>query len=202
MLFICRCTVQLTTHGEFCNRKKNGELYWESASISPIRDASGEITHYVAIKDDVTERKRMEDELLKATPAHMALAAARNARITLEAGFTTVRDMGTSWPYVDIELRDAIEDGWLPGPRMIVAGASSYPRCIDYGALAETAASLSAYFMVDMAHIGGLVAAGMSLVGLRIGSRLGTRFGRRMEVLGGIVLIGIGTRILIQHLLQ
>ena len=46
-------------------------------------------------------------------------------------------------------------------PKMIVAGASSYPRCIDYGALAETAASLSAYFLVDMAHIGGLVAAGV-----------------------------------------
>jgi imidazolonepropionase-like amidohydrolase len=64
-----------------------------------------------------------EDELLDATPAHMALAAARNARITLEAGFTTVRDMGTSWPYVDVDLRNAIDAGWLPGPRMIVAGA-------------------------------------------------------------------------------
>ncbi len=50
-------------HGEFCNRKKNGELYWESASISPIRDASGEITHYVAIKDDITERRRIEQEV-------------------------------------------------------------------------------------------------------------------------------------------
>jgi PAS domain S-box-containing protein len=50
-------------HGEFCNRKKNGELYWESASISPIRDASGEITHYVAIKDDITERRRIEREV-------------------------------------------------------------------------------------------------------------------------------------------
>ncbi|MBD3871731.1 MAG: response regulator [Acidobacteria bacterium] len=50
-------------HGEFCNRKKNGELYWESASISPIRDASGEITHYVAIKDDITERRRIEHEV-------------------------------------------------------------------------------------------------------------------------------------------
>ncbi|MBW2261136.1 MAG: manganese efflux pump [Deltaproteobacteria bacterium] len=47
----------------------------------------------------------------------------------------------------------------------------------------------------------GLVAAGMTLVGLRIGARLGTRFGRRMEILGGIVLIGIGARILLQHLL-
>jgi PAS domain S-box-containing protein len=50
-------------HGEFCNRRKNGELYWESASISPIRDASGEITHYVAIKDDITERRRIEQEI-------------------------------------------------------------------------------------------------------------------------------------------
>jgi PAS domain S-box-containing protein len=50
-------------HGEFCNRKKNGELYWEAASISPIRDASGETTHYVAIKDDITERKAMEQQL-------------------------------------------------------------------------------------------------------------------------------------------
>ncbi len=44
-------------------------------------------------------------------------------------------------------------------PRMIVAGASSYPRLIDYGRLADIAAGVSAYFMVDMAHIAGLVAA-------------------------------------------
>jgi len=46
-------------------------------------------------------------------------------------------------------------------PRMIVAGASSYPRLIDYEKIAEVAASVQAYFMVDMAHIGGLVAAGV-----------------------------------------
>jgi len=44
-------------------------------------------------------------------------------------------------------------------PRMIVAGASSYPRLIDYEKMAEIARSVSAYFMVDMAHIAGLVAA-------------------------------------------
>ena len=43
--------------GEFCNRKKNGELYWESASISPIVDGTGTITHFVAVKTDITERK-------------------------------------------------------------------------------------------------------------------------------------------------
>ncbi|MBT4501112.1 MAG: PAS domain S-box protein, partial [Gemmatimonadetes bacterium] len=52
--------------GEFCNRKKGGELYWEYASISPILDASGEATHYVAVKEDITERKRNEVELQEA----------------------------------------------------------------------------------------------------------------------------------------
>jgi glycine hydroxymethyltransferase len=46
-------------------------------------------------------------------------------------------------------------------PRMIVAGASSYPRLIDYEKMAQIARSVSAYFMVDMAHIAGLVAAGV-----------------------------------------
>jgi glycine hydroxymethyltransferase len=46
-------------------------------------------------------------------------------------------------------------------PRMIVAGASSYPRLIDYKKMAQIARSVSAYFMVDMAHIAGLVAAGV-----------------------------------------
>lgn len=50
-------------HGEFCNRKKNGELYWETASISPIADAGGRITNYVAVKEDITEQRRMREQL-------------------------------------------------------------------------------------------------------------------------------------------
>jgi imidazolonepropionase-like amidohydrolase len=68
------------------------------------------------------ERVHWEDALLKSTPPRDALWGARNARVTLLAGFTTVRDMGPSWPYVDVELRRAIDDGAVPGPRMIVAG--------------------------------------------------------------------------------
>lgn len=55
--------------GEFYNKKKNGEMYWESSQISPIKDSRGEITHFVAFKEDVTERKRMEIELLGAKKA-------------------------------------------------------------------------------------------------------------------------------------
>lgn len=49
--------------GEFHNRKKNGELYWEEALIAPIRDDRGTITHFIAIKEDVSARKELEDQL-------------------------------------------------------------------------------------------------------------------------------------------
>ncbi len=49
--------------GEFHNKKKNGELYWELASIAPIIDKDGVITSFVAVKEDITERKLMEEEL-------------------------------------------------------------------------------------------------------------------------------------------
>lgn len=64
-----------------------------------------------------------EDGLLSTTPAHDALWGAYNARLTLLAGFTTCRDMGPTWPYVDIDLRKAIDQGAVPGPRLLVAGA-------------------------------------------------------------------------------
>ncbi|MGA2279991.1 MAG: PAS domain S-box protein [Verrucomicrobiota bacterium] len=48
--------------GEFHNKKRNGELYWESASISPIRDLAGRVTHFVAVKEDITARKQNEAE--------------------------------------------------------------------------------------------------------------------------------------------
>ena len=63
-----------------------------------------------------------EDALVKTTPGHDALWGARNARVTLLAGFTTCRDMGPTWPFVDVDLRNAINEGAVPGPRLLVAG--------------------------------------------------------------------------------
>ena len=51
--------------GGFCNKKKNGKLYWESASISPIKNIEGAITHFVAFKKDITEQKRRKEKLLQ-----------------------------------------------------------------------------------------------------------------------------------------
>lgn len=63
--------------GEFLNRRKNGDQYWEEASISPITRSDGTITHFVGIKQDISLRKRTEDELrasrheLRALSAHL-----------------------------------------------------------------------------------------------------------------------------------
>jgi diguanylate cyclase (GGDEF)-like protein/PAS domain S-box-containing protein len=49
--------------GTFHNKRKDGSIYWEAASISPLRDESGKITHFIAVKEDVTAQKRAEDQL-------------------------------------------------------------------------------------------------------------------------------------------
>ncbi len=49
--------------GTFHNRKKDGSTYWESASISPIRDDDGQMTHYIGVKEDITAQKRAQDQL-------------------------------------------------------------------------------------------------------------------------------------------
>lgn len=52
--------------GIFHNLKKNGELYWEAATISPIRNHNGEITHFLAVKEDITEQLERENQLVHA----------------------------------------------------------------------------------------------------------------------------------------
>ena len=61
--------------------------------------------------------------LVMSTGARDALAGVKNARDTLHAGFTTIRDIGSFRAFTDVALRGAIEAGWIEGPRMLCAGA-------------------------------------------------------------------------------
>jgi PAS domain S-box-containing protein len=58
-----RLTAGEVWEGEFHNRKKDGELFWEHATISPVRDARGEIKSYVGVKEDITERRRAAEQM-------------------------------------------------------------------------------------------------------------------------------------------
>ncbi|NJL04095.1 MAG: PAS domain S-box protein [Chloroflexaceae bacterium] len=52
-------------HGEFHNRRKDGSMFWELAALSPITDEHGAVTHYLAVKEDITARKQMEEHLIE-----------------------------------------------------------------------------------------------------------------------------------------
>ena len=71
----------------------------------------------------LTDRQGMhwEEALVKTTPGEAAIWATHNARLTLESGVTSCRDMGPTWPYVDVDLRNAIVNGVVPGPRLLRA---------------------------------------------------------------------------------
>ncbi len=86
--------------GEFYNRRKDGSFYWESAIISPIRDERGRISHFAAVKDDITARKRVEAELVRSeerfkrlfrdAPLPLAVVNGEGAAVALNARFVQV----------------------------------------------------------------------------------------------------------------
>ncbi len=55
--------------GEFLNKRKNGSFYWESATIAPVLDHNGAITNYVAVKEDITARRQVEEQLQRLSQA-------------------------------------------------------------------------------------------------------------------------------------
>ena len=79
--------------GEFLNKKKGGELYWELATILPIRDSGGRITHFLGIKEDITARKHAEQALQESLfhtqilydASHSLLATAQSVPELLQA---------------------------------------------------------------------------------------------------------------------
>ncbi len=90
--------------GEIQNRRKNGELYWEYEYISPLKDDAGRIVNYVAIKEEITEFKRIEaelrasrDELRTTLSARQALINALPAHIALLDGEGNVVDVNERW---------------------------------------------------------------------------------------------------------
>lgn len=70
-----------TWKGELLNKRKNGELYWEESQVAPVRDDSGAVTHYVAVKTDITQRKQAEAAL------HQSHEALRSILDTTLDGF-------------------------------------------------------------------------------------------------------------------
>jgi diguanylate cyclase (GGDEF)-like protein/PAS domain S-box-containing protein len=93
--------------GEFQNKKKNGELYWEAASISPLFNEEGIITHFIAVKEDITKHKEVEKELLESEKRYHSLFE------NMLEGFAYCKmlfdDHGTPSDFVYLDTNSAFE---------------------------------------------------------------------------------------------
>ncbi|HDD24284.1 MAG TPA: PAS domain S-box protein, partial [Chloroflexi bacterium] len=101
--------------GELCNRRKDGTLYWEQASIAPVYDATGRMTHFIAIKEDITARKEVEKTLQRRIgeqEALYAVATAASSSLDPNTVLSTVLDT--------VLLVMGSTAGWieLPGPTL------------------------------------------------------------------------------------
>jgi PAS domain S-box-containing protein len=110
-------------HGEFINEKKNGEIYFEDAWIAPILDSTGNITHYVAMKVDITEQRRALEaleiserrnrELIENMPEGMALVSLEEDILFVNQAFSDMlqisADKLTTMKILDIVVPEDIE---------------------------------------------------------------------------------------------
>jgi two-component system cell cycle sensor histidine kinase/response regulator CckA len=86
-------------YGELLNRKKNGETYWLVGSMSPVQNSKGQITHYLAITEDITERKEFEEQMRR----HDRLAAVGQLAAGIAHDFNNILAVITL--YSDMMLR-------------------------------------------------------------------------------------------------
>lgn len=122
--------------GEVLNKTKDGQLYWELARISPIENDAGEITHFVAIKEDITARKEKEQQMWQ--QAHYdSLTALPNRKLfvkNLEQAITSAQQENTlvAVLYIDLDGFKAINDkhGHAVGDELLVKAAQRLTECV------------------------------------------------------------------------
>ncbi|NKQ35529.1 MAG: PAS domain S-box protein [Chloroflexi bacterium] len=99
--------------GELVNKKKNGELYWESAVITPVKDQDGVITHYLTIKNDVTEQKIMGRQIRE--QAELLAIVNVNIPAVLYQFFIQGNEYGTR--YVSPQITSLFGVEWTDDPK-------------------------------------------------------------------------------------
>lgn len=150
-------------HGTLHNRRKNGELFWEEATISPIIDESNETTHFIAVKEDITERKRIEAELEQHRTHLEELVEQRTADLTaaLEAAKAADQAKDAFLAHVSHELRTPLNA--VIGLSDLARRISTDPRQQEYLDKAVGAGKTLAGIINDLLDLSKISASRMEL---------------------------------------
>lgn len=126
-------------HGELCNRKKDGSFFWEYSIISPITGDDGQITHYVAVKEDITVRKNYEERLLHQAN-HDALTDLPNRALAMDRLSQAVKrarrlDRSVALMCIDIDDFKKINDtfGHAAGDNLLIEVAERLKGVVREG---------------------------------------------------------------------
>ncbi len=122
--------------GEFQNRKKNGEIFWERANVAPVVDDSGAVRHYLAVKEDITGLKQQEEKILY--QAHYdSLTELPNRFLSLDRLDLFIRDANRSQNriavlFLDLDGFKKINDslGHEAGDKILVQAAARLQEAV------------------------------------------------------------------------
>ncbi len=149
--------------GEFLNRRKDGTLFWEAAVISPVTDAAGRATHYIAIKSDITHRKRAEAQVKQSFGVQRA--SNRMLRIaqlpwSLAKKFENMMDVALTLDWVTFQARAAL---FLATRRSRDLAASATYNLESEAALITDAIDPGAAGYAELFEVGGVRYLGPNL---------------------------------------
>ena len=100
-------------YGELCNIRKDGSIFWESTSISPVQNAENEITHFVAVKEDITQRKQMQNSIDKERQTLRDMMDSSPVAIGISMGGKLRYANQTFLKILDIRMGDPIAQVYL-----------------------------------------------------------------------------------------
>ncbi|OAN44029.1 two-component system response regulator [Paramagnetospirillum marisnigri] len=125
--------------GEFCNQRRDGQLFWEYATVSPLEDAAGTITNFVAVKEDISVRRSYEERLLRQAN-YDELTGLPNRLLTLDRLEQAIavahrRQTMTALIYIDLDRFKNVNDslGHAFGDQLLKDAAARLTECVREG---------------------------------------------------------------------
>lgn len=122
--------------GVVCNRAKSGSLYWVDSAIVPMRDASGQVTRYISIRIDISERKLVEHEMLHMATHDTLTGLANRSKLLdrMDQALASARRTGerAAVLFIDLDQFKSINDtlGHSVGDLLLVEVAGRLKACI------------------------------------------------------------------------